>query len=497
MASNTVLEQEPCSSSSRRLPARMHRKNIHKSVCLDACTLFQDGQSLGVASFIPHTVDCQNLLNPRSLLVMIQVEKAVQAMDPTSDGLPHAEGSGSHKAEALQLNNMSMPTTPSADHCDASKEQQKRQDPLDDKMDELGKKLAALTAETSPPRSSSESFRTAQEQISPVQPSEKALGKRKEEVSPRKPSPVLLPQRGSRRQSSTTPQTSSRPTTSLRPSIKRSSTAPTSQFPSASSSRRAQTSTRPSTASSSANRATTGLNVQSASTPSTRRSSFLLTQPATTQANLPTRRHRRSNAISPSTTTQINLPTRRHRRSNAIFPSITIHPNGRQALQSVRAFSDLQTATWAGMRAEQQQQRLLFPTSSTSTLPRADNTTTAPATNYNNDPAAAETASPAYENHVPASNIDWTSPSTRRREYEKIDKARKGVRGFLRRITPSCLRGNGGRMGFHGEDGDGMGSDAGGSVRRFRMEVEDEEGGVVKGRWWKIWGKKGKGTGSD
>ena len=42
-------------------------------------------------------------------------------------------------------------------------------------------------------------------------------------------------------------------------------------------------------------------------------------------------------------------------------------------------------------------------------------------------------------------------------------------------------------MGFHGEDGDG---DAG-SVRRFRMEVEDD--GVVKGRWWKF---GGKGTGA-
>ena len=460
------MEQKPCSPNSRRSLAMMHGKNIHNVVCLDACTPFQDGQSLGVVLFIPHTVDWRNLLDRRSLLTLMQVEKATQAMDPTSDGSPHAGESKPQEAEALQLNKMSMTVTPSADQGDASNGQQKPQDPLDDKMNELGEKLAALTADNSSSRSSSESFTTAQEQVSPIRPSEKALGKRKEQVSPRKPSPVLLPHRGSRHQSSTTPQLSSRATTSHRPSARRGSTAPTSQFPSASSSRRAQTSTRPSTPSSSANRAT-GPTIRSASTPSHRRSSFLLTQPASTQPN---------------------RPTPRHPRAAGKFPPVTLHPQRRPALRSLRAFSDLQDATWAGMRAEQQQQQRLPTSSTTTTLPHADTTTTAPTST--NDPTAAETASPEYANHVPASNIDWTTPSTRCREYKKIDRARTGVRGLLRRITPCCFRTNNARMGFHGEDGDGDVS----SVRRFRMEVEDD--GVVKGGLWKCGGKKGQGKGT-
>lgn len=92
-----------------------------------------------------------------------------------------------------------------------------------------------------------------------------------------------------------------------------------------------------------------------------------------------------------------------------------------------------------------------------------------------------------FSNHVPAANIDWTLPSTRRREYEKIDKARSGFRGLLRHVTPRFLWKNC-RVGFHD---DSKGSDAG-TVRRFRMDVSDGDSAVDKvanNPWWKF-GKK-------
>ena len=146
----------------------------------------------------------------------------------------------------------------------------------------------------------------------------------------------------------------------------------------------------------------------------------------------------------------------------------------------------------------QAEERAKF-SSSLPTLPR-------PATA--NAPAAAPDASSPnetpqtaqeYSNHVPAANIDWTLPSTRRREYEKIDKARRGIRGLLRRVTPRFLLKNG-RVGFHDAE-DGKGSEAG-TVRRFRMDVGDDDDSVVvgeeeeegaKGSWWKSIGKKMKG----
>ncbi|KIW64900.1 hypothetical protein PV04_07204 [Phialophora macrospora] len=65
--------------------------------------------------------------------------------------------------------------------------------------------------------------------------------------------------------------------------------------------------------------------------------------------------------------------------------------------------------------------------------------------------------------------ISWTSNATRRTEYEKIDRANRGVRGFVRRVWPQCLRKKNGRRGFFTGDCDGD------SVRRFRMDVSDAD----------------------
>lgn len=70
---------------------------------------------------------------------------------------------------------------------------------------------------------------------------------------------------------------------------------------------------------------------------------------------------------------------------------------------------------------------------------------------------------------APPTTIDWTSAATRRREYEKIDKSHRGIRGWWRRIAPRwCPRPQASRTGFY--DGD---SDVG-SVRRYRIDLPDD-----------------------
>lgn len=72
---------------------------------------------------------------------------------------------------------------------------------------------------------------------------------------------------------------------------------------------------------------------------------------------------------------------------------------------------------------------------------------------------------PQYTNFFPAANTDWTLPSTRLREYEKIDRSCHGVRGLWRRYAPHWCRRNS-RLGFFEEDrGDTS------SVRRYRMDL--------------------------
>ena len=69
-------------------------------------------------------------------------------------------------------------------------------------------------------------------------------------------------------------------------------------------------------------------------------------------------------------------------------------------------------------------------------------------------------------NYTPATIIDWTSSSTRRREYDEIDRSCQGIRGLWRRLSPRWCRRNR-RLSFYNGDDD---SDAG-SVRRYRMDI--------------------------
>jgi hypothetical protein len=63
--------------------------------------------------------------------------------------------------------------------------------------------------------------------------------------------------------------------------------------------------------------------------------------------------------------------------------------------------------------------------------------------------------------------MHWTSPCTRKREYERIDKANSSLRGFFRKVTPRCVSGP--QEKFYEKDQ----SDAG-SVRRYRMDDLDD-----------------------
>ncbi|KAJ8111064.1 hypothetical protein OPT61_g6247 [Boeremia exigua] len=67
---------------------------------------------------------------------------------------------------------------------------------------------------------------------------------------------------------------------------------------------------------------------------------------------------------------------------------------------------------------------------------------------------------------VPATTIHWTSPSTRKRDYERIDRQNTGFRGLIRRVLPRCVSSPPEK--FYEKDE----SDAG-SVRRYRLDITE------------------------
>ncbi|QSZ30123.1 hypothetical protein DSL72_004643 [Monilinia vaccinii-corymbosi] len=81
----------------------------------------------------------------------------------------------------------------------------------------------------------------------------------------------------------------------------------------------------------------------------------------------------------------------------------------------------------------------------------------------------------------PATVHYWTSDQTRRLEYAAIDAASKGIRGFVRRCIPDCflsVEKRGSRFceeNMRERDGDA------GSVRRYRLVMEDDTENEIKG----------------
>lgn len=69
---------------------------------------------------------------------------------------------------------------------------------------------------------------------------------------------------------------------------------------------------------------------------------------------------------------------------------------------------------------------------------------------------------------VPDTVHHWISPSTRRREYERIDKQNSGIRGIVRRIAPRCVSGPTTKF-YEKDTADTC------SVRRYRMDLDEDE----------------------
>jgi hypothetical protein len=88
-----------------------------------------------------------------------------------------------------------------------------------------------------------------------------------------------------------------------------------------------------------------------------------------------------------------------------------------------------------------------------------------------------EDQTPQYK-PVPATVIDWTLPSTRKREYEKIDRSSRGIRGIWRKVAPRWCQSGGQRTPFFDESK--RGKEYEGSVRRFRIDVPDDDAVVVE-----------------
>ncbi|KAH8808576.1 hypothetical protein F5884DRAFT_858106 [Xylogone sp. PMI_703] len=135
-------------------------------------------------------------------------------------------------------------------------------------------------------------------------------------------------------------------------------------------------------------------------------------------------------------------------------------------------------ASGASIPQQQQQQYQIFQFASLITPPSGPSSPSNPSSSFI-FPAPVEPEpepEPVPPPPPPPATVHyWTSDSTRRLEYEAIDAASRGVRGFIIRLIPDCfLPEEKRRPRFH-EEGDDDDSDAG-SVRRYRLALPDEKG---------------------
>lgn len=113
--------------------------------------------------------------------------------------------------------------------------------------------------------------------------------------------------------------------------------------------------------------------------------------------------------------------------------------------------------------------------------------TSQPSTAYYQFPALdvvelTETATPSdISPPLPQTTHYWTSDSTRRLEYAAIDAASRGVKGWIKKhLVPECMVGP---QHVHFDDDSG-------SVRRFRLELDDdhaEKNSAHNRKGWQFW----------
>ena len=184
---------------------------------------------------------------------------------------------------------------------------------------------------------------------------------------------------------------------------------------------------------------------------SSRRSSF---NPGSAPVILYGRPRTLSRASSVYATTKQEDPYVVHQRAIDIFqPTKTVRQSPSPRLPSPTYSSNADQSSLTGIKSQSK----LMDTSGLHTGTSLSN----------------EEASNQIPSFAPATVIDWTDPSTRRKQYEQHDRSRRGFRGLWRKLTPKWFQGSGSRVSFY--DGD---SDAG-SVRRYRLDLGDD--GYEKG----------------
>ncbi|KAL4874622.1 hypothetical protein BJY04DRAFT_203547 [Aspergillus karnatakaensis] len=177
--------------------------------------------------------------------------------------------------------------------------------------------------------------------------------------------------------------------------------------------------------------------------------------------------HRRTNTTTsltpsvPDTTMRHENLLALHRESCRLFqdPNVSKSPSPPQTphTRPIRTFSDLSSPPVTPIL--EQQHSTLYQT------PSDASNQTVPVQHVEVEVTTNEQTKPTI--------IEWTSPSTRRREYEAIDRASSGVRGFWRRVAPRWCQFGDSRLPFFEEGKDGK-ANYEGSVRRFRMDLPDE-----------------------
>ncbi|KAL4938180.1 hypothetical protein BDV06DRAFT_215302 [Aspergillus oleicola] len=181
--------------------------------------------------------------------------------------------------------------------------------------------------------------------------------------------------------------------------------------------------------------------------------------------------HRRTNTLTSLTPSLSDSPVRRenllalHRESCRLFSDQSVStrqlPTPPQTPR-VRAFPDLSTPPGSPILEQQ---------SSIATLGSSTNSSHQEPISVKH--AEIEVLSTPEMKETQPTIIEWTSPSTRRREYKEIDRASSGVRGFWRRVAPRWCQFGDSRVPFYVEREDGK-ANYEGSVRRFRLDLPDE-----------------------
>ena len=167
----------------------------------------------------------------------------------------------------------------------------------------------------------------------------------------------------------------------------------------------------------------------------------------------------RTSSISVYDRSKMENPYRSHQRAREIFQSTSSGPNAPEMLSPDQQF--LRTRPFDLTSASVKSQGVIC--------------TTTPLFEEPNGESSNTTKTPAI---VPCTIIDWTSPSTRRREYEKIDRSTRGVRGLWRKLCPRRLQ-RSQHIPFYKEDDE---VDDGASVRRYRLDIPDVRDGKGSSR---------------